>query len=248
RVKARVVLKDEGAPEGLVLSSPSLRDYTFSRAPVDWETARGVWRLLARWRCDPRWSWFGGASDELACAWNRRAFKGDVALDYFACPQMFARGAPYYRHPGDFDSTICADGRDLSSGYSFLYGGWKGTRTALFRRDEVVAETREFLPPHTRDRNPPMMGPTGLHRRWFHLVLEKTGLPGGKARIRGYVDGQVACEYVDPEPLTGDRVGLWTFDGSAIFARVRVVSDGSSGPEPGLAGKPAPPPPEGMSA
>jgi hypothetical protein len=39
------------------------------------------------------------------------------------------------------------------------------------------------------------------------------------------VDGRKILSFKDPKPLTGDRIGFWTYDNGIMVARVRISSE-----------------------
>ena len=117
------------APEG----PGCVADYTFHSAPTDWLVGAGEWGVQSRWACQPRWTWFGGKSRRAAVVWHKQQFAGDVDVDVHASIPMDSVFDPAYRHPGDVNITICGDGRDLSSGYTFVLGGWGNRWTRLLR-------------------------------------------------------------------------------------------------------------------
>jgi len=223
----RVAVKVPGSFsfEHVKVKSANLKNYLFTLSPVDWYTRGGSWKITNRWKCDPRWSWYGGRGKRKAVLWNKRELRGDFTIDLFMSMQMDQRGRPHYYHPGDMNITVCADGENLGSGYSFLFGGHRGTVTQILKNNEPVAETRErlFLPPSTRDHWHPATGPSGLHRRWFHLtVVKRSGL------FEYYLDNQLMCSFRDPDPLPGRRFGIWTYENGIMVARVRVTAEGIS--------------------
>jgi len=113
----------------LKVFSPNIYTYNFQRAPDEWREAGGVWKVTNRWQCDPRWSFFSGQSGNVAAIWNKRRFEGDLTLEFSAGIKMDAQRGSQYEYASDINATICADGRDLSSGYSFLFGGYEGLRS-----------------------------------------------------------------------------------------------------------------------
>ena len=42
-----------------------------------------------------------------------------------------------------------------------------------------------------------------------------------------WVDEELVIDYVDPEPLNGDRAAIWTWDNGIMIARVTVSADKS---------------------
>lgn len=196
--------------EDVQVFSDNVKVYTFSKAPTDWRPAAGTWEITSRWECDPRWSFFSGVPDpstSLAAIWNKYAYQGDVSIEFAVGPKMeTARGGTAYQYARDFNVTIAADGRDLTSGYSFLFGGWDDSSTAITRQGEIVARST-FVIPRT----------SGIHRRWFYVKVEKRG-----PNLSYWVDGTRILSYTDPQPLPGSRIALWSYGCGIMIARVRI--------------------------
>lgn len=203
-------------PGQLTVRSPHVYDYTFSTAPVDWRVASGSWDITSRWICTPKWSWFGGVSHEAAMVWSKRQFRGDQVIDLHSAVMMDYGVGSGYRRFGDMNLSFCADGSNLGSGYTLMYGGFNNARTCLWRRDKVVAE-RADRPYPTRKG--------GAHKNWYNLRAEKLG-----GRVRFYLNQELILEYEDPEPLEGGHVALWTWDGGMMIPRVRIFAEKSRGP------------------
>ena len=221
------------AVEQCSIRSERLVDDYFETAPVEWRVASGTWEMQNRWTCSPQWSWMGGSAPDAAMLWNKHRFQGDITVHLFASFQMVKRDSRIYR-PADLNVSICADGQNPASGYTFLYGGWNNTATALLRRDQVVASTTKLAlrPPTLLDTTPDM---NHLHRKWWHIAIEKRG-----TKITCFVDDELAAEFTDPEPLTGGSVCLWTHDNSVMIARAWIAHEGPARIEDPLAPVPVP--------
>lgn len=204
---------------GLDASSPQLLDYTFGSAPTDWSPAAGNWQVSSRFACDPSWSFFGGYSQGLAAIWNKRQFTGDLVVEAYV---SFKHGLPWnpaawsYR-PADLCLTICGDGANPASGYSFIYSGDEGSRTLIRKGETILAATSDpqFLSPSYSDVKP---ASEEFHRRWWQLVAIKRG-----GRLTFLIDGQEALTVDDPTPLEGGQVGIWTVHNGMMVARVRIA-------------------------
>lgn len=212
-------------PQMVSIQGAQVDDFYFSDAPVDWRADCGQWEITNRWDCSPGWSWYGATTNEAAILWNRQSYLGDQSIDVFASFKMLTGKSIYYR-TGDINLTFCADGRTLESGYTLLYGGWGGGRTALLRRGQVVAQTADpaFVPPQIQDGMP---GTEQLHRRWFWINLTRRG-----NRITASIDGVKALEFIDPEPLNGSRFAVWTVNNWIMLARARVAYSSKGPREP----------------
>lgn len=198
------------------LSGGNLYDYTFYRAPTDWYVSGGTWDMTSRWDCSPGWSWYGGWSERIAAIWNKHSFAGDFAIDLFAACKRDVGG---YQHPRDINITIGGDGRDLASGYSFIFGGWNNTATRILRGTQTVAETTKVLLPANYQAQ--------AHHKWFNLRVERTG-----NIVSFYVDRELALRYIDPKPLPGRRIALWTNGNGVIIARATLYYQQELTPEP----------------
>ena len=221
----RVALWAEGWQPELAstsVGSANVVDEYFEAAPVEWRAESGEWLMQNRWTCSPQWSWYGGSSPQAATLWYKRAFRGDMAVHFFAAFQMKQRDSRIYR-PMELNVTICADGRNLASGYTFIYGGWLNTRSALLKGETIVATTtKETLrPPTLLDTTP---STNFLHRKWWHIAIEKHG-----STISCWVDDRLALQYDDPEPLEGGSACLWTYDNSVMIARAWLAYEEADG-------------------
>ncbi|MFH1708917.1 MAG: hypothetical protein ABIF71_13515 [Planctomycetota bacterium] len=206
-------------PDTIAVNAPTMLNYYFTHSPVDWYARGGEWKVTNRWKCDPRWSWFGGRSESAAALWNKRELAGDFTIDLFMSMQMDTADALHYFHPGDMNITVCGDGENPGSGYAFIFGGERGIETRIMRAGVTVAETVEplFLPPSTRDERQPME--RGLHRRWFHFTVVRQG-----DLFEYYLDNRRMLSFQDPQPLAGRRFGIWTYDNGIMVARIRVTA------------------------
>jgi hypothetical protein len=214
-----IALKLEGVGVSLneaTLTSPNILDYAFAGAPTDWAPREGIWEISDRWNCQPGWSWFCGREADTPLIWSKQSFSGDIVFEFWAAPMMdLPASQGGYSHPSDLNGIICGDGKNLCSGYAFVLAGDNNTRSKLLRLGQTVAENAAF-----RFLNPTCRGDLNqFHRHWFHCRLEKTG-----GHLRYSIDGQVAMDWDDPNPLSGGRVGIWTYQHNGIMiARARVA-------------------------
>jgi len=188
-----------------VFSNNVLTD-TFRQAPSEWRTAGGAWAVQKRWQCDPRWSFFSGENfDGPAVLWHKRSFRGDITVEFAAAIKMRRERGSYTSYGRDINISLCADGQDVDSGYSFVFAGWGNKRNAILRQGKVVAEAS--APLLTED----------IHRKWFLIRAEKRG-----GKLRFFIDDALACEYDDAQPLSGDRIALWTYRCGIMVSRFRL--------------------------
>jgi hypothetical protein len=206
--------------EAVNLRAAGLETYPFKDAPSEWLPVTGVWEVTNRWQCDPRWSFYSGVQrGGVACNWNKLRHGANVTVEFFAGPKMDQDRGRKYEYAADLNAVICADGRDISSGYSFMFGGWDDRGSQIVRGVELVGENPRVTIPRE----------ASTHRRWFYIKLRKNG-----NRLSYWVDGSLVATYDDPKPLTGDRFALWSWDNGIMVAQCRVSTDASGG-------EPAPP-------
>ncbi|WP_106380983.1 PDZ domain-containing protein [Abditibacterium utsteinense] len=218
------ILRPQGDASGLdwtqcVASTPDMLDYSFTAAPTDWRAARGIWNVAERWTCSPQWSFFAGQNDAAPLLWSRFATRGDWTLEaYLATTMDLTRGE---RSPSDLNLTVGADGQNLASGYSFIFGG-KGRSVNQIRRGDAVVWEKPFaMPPSAGD----------IHQDWFYVRLERRQTPRG-VRFRYLVNGRVMADYLDAKPLPdGGHIGFWTQNGGMSIARVRLWHAGLRTPQ-----------------
>jgi hypothetical protein len=195
-------------PEAVEVGAEGVRMYAFKRAPSDWLAAAGNWEMTNRWQCDPRWSFFAGYQlDGVACNWNKLPHGDNVTLDFFVGPKMQQERGRSYEYAGDMNAVIGADGKDIASGYSFMFGGWNNAGSQIVRGKEVLLRNPQVKV--RRDKS--------THRRWFHIKIRKEG-----KEIGYWVDGKKVGGITDPEPLTGQHFGLWTWDNAMMVAQLQV--------------------------
>ncbi|HEX8463504.1 MAG TPA: hypothetical protein VF627_02715, partial [Abditibacterium sp.] len=132
---------------------------------------------------------------------------------------------PGYAHPGDLNLTLCGDGKNPSSGYSFVVAGWDNTRTKLLRGTQVLAENsgRDAFFRETHNQN------TQWHRRWFYIRASATrATKDGKngVQLTLTLDDRPILSAFDPDPLptwkSGGHVAFWTLDSTLMIARAKI--------------------------
>ena len=199
--------------EAIDIRAAGVETYAFKRAPTDWLPAAGTWEVTNRWQCDPRWSFFSGAKRHgPACNWNKRLHGENVTVEFFAGPKMDQDRGRRYEYAADINAVICADGVDVNTGYSFMFGGWNDTGSFVVRQDQVLAKNTNCVIPRK----------SSIHRQWFHVKLRKQ-----RDRLAFWIDGKQIIDTRDPNPLTGRHFALWTWDNGIMVAQLRVASDGN---------------------
>ena len=202
------------------LLSRNVLDYTFGSAPVDWFARSGVWAITNRWTCSPQWSWLGGAAENgIAALWNKREFAGDITVEAYLAFKMGLGAVHSYKNPTDLNISVHADGANPGSGYSFMVGANKNSDTRIMKGTNVLASSSDpsALLPIFEDAYPSTYD---FHRKWWAVRARKRA---GKLQL--FVDEKLVCEADDPEPLTGGRVALWTYNKGMIISRVKIYHE-----------------------
>lgn len=219
--------------EATKIQSEGFTDEEFATAPSNWRTAGcAIAEIANRWQCDPRWSFFSLKSDlrakdlpngKVAVLWNKNLYPGDVTVEFFVGNKMEAeRGRPY-AYARDINVTICSDGKDLTKGYTFMFGGRNNAGSMILRNGVEVRNNSEAKVPTSMR----------YHRHWFEVRVEKRGNTV-RFRVDNYFNsekGQV-LEWEDPNPLTGNQIAIWTYDHAIMISRVQVSGEGGTETEP----------------
>jgi len=203
--------------ESVSVENNHVYDYTFASAPTDWWVQSGVWEMTNRWSCSPGWSWFGGRSEEVAAVWNKRKFSGDLSAQFYFAFKMNLSGTPAWQElPSDMAVTICGDGQNLGTGYTFVVGADGNRRTVLLRNGKIVAETRDpkALLVSMADGHP---ASNDLHRRWWYVRVNKIG-----SRVECWLDNELVLTYHDDAPLDAGQMALWTYNNGIMLSRVQI--------------------------
>ena len=210
--------------EKMLVSSANRDDYTFTEAPVDFYAPSGRWNVFSRWPCYGDWSFFGGTGRHPTL-WSKRTYGGDVVAEFYAHPQMDLPKEPGYSHPGDLNVSICGDGKNPASGYSFVIAGRDNTATQILRGNKVVAERRDDKGWFHDTINHVM----SWHRTWFYIRAEaRAATKDGKDGVMVTLsrNDEKMLEFFDADPLplykSGGRVAFWTLDSTMMIARAKI--------------------------
>jgi len=205
----------------VTIGAPSVQKYLFRKAHTDWRVVKGAWEITNRWQCDPRWTFMSGRNlGGIAGMWYKRRLAGDTTMDFYVGPKMDSSRGRRYEYAANFNCTLAGNGIDLDSGYGFLFGGFNNTKTVLLRKNKIVAEAKWPVTQGFMRKGEPAVIPSAklnIHRMWFHVKAQKKG-----NRLRLWIDDELVIDYTDPQPLTGDRVALWTWKNGIMVARVTV--------------------------
>ena len=108
----------------------------------------------------------------------------------------------------DMFVVLCGDGSSIDKGYVLHIGAEKGAETKLLRNGVAVAGTKRF---------PIVMGPHCNSPRQLDVQIRRRG-----SRIRVWLSGRRAFDYVDPKPIISGKIGLGRLNGRADFSDVVV--------------------------
>ena len=213
--------------EQLVATTANRDDYTFTEAPVDFYAPSGRWNVFSRWPCYGDWSFFGGAGRNPTL-WSKRTYGGDVVAEFYAHPQMDLPKEPGYSHPGDLNVSLCGDGKNPASGYSFVLAGDNNTATKILRGNKVVAQRTDDKGTFQNTINHNM----AWHRVWYYIrASARAATQNGKNGVLVSLsfNDEKLLEYFDPDPLPlyqdGGRVAFWTLDSTMMIARAKIEAE-----------------------
>jgi len=194
---------------------PNLITYTFAKSPVEWRSAAGEWEVSNRWSCDDRWSWFSGeARNGPAIIWNKHSFSGDFSMEFCGAIKMDNKRGSEYSYARDMNLAIAADGLDVTSGYSFIFGGWNNALSCIARKDTIAMQPRKVDDAKFKQS-------ANMHRQWWYFKVERRA-----GKMRWFLDNKLVTDaYIDPDPIDGARVALWAYDVGITVARVRIAAE-----------------------
>ena len=213
--------------EKLLATTANRDDYTFTEAPVDFYAPSGRWNVFSRWPCYGDWSFFGGTGRN-PILWSKRTYGGDVVAEFYAHPQMDLPKEPGYSHPGDLNVSLCGDGKNPASGYSFVLAGDNNTATKILRGNKVVAERKDDKGTFQNTINHNM----AWHRTWFYIrASARATTQNGKngVLVTLALNDEKLLDYFDADPLplyqSGGRVAFWTLDSTMMIARAKIEAE-----------------------
>ncbi|MBI5830851.1 MAG: hypothetical protein HZB16_00885 [Armatimonadetes bacterium] len=193
-------------------------DTTFVKAPWEWQSGKGLWETVNRWKCDPRWSFFGGYKNPNPLMWTKADYFGDQQVEAYMAIKMDMPGPPYYLHPSNLGVTLGGNGRDVLSGVTLLFAARNNTCSLLYRDGILVGENKD---PGAKFAHvgPQGEGLTKFHRHWFHLVLRRVG-----GKIQAFCDDKLLFDVPDTGPTTArpGKVGIFGVDNGVMVSRVKL--------------------------
>ncbi len=217
----------------LEVNSDSTYEYLFNTAPSEWQVGSGIWEVLNRWQCDPRWSWFSGDSpknpnkpnERLAMLWWRRQLEGDFTFEmYFGFKMDNIRGDKY-SYARDVNISLVPDTADLVSGYNFVIGGQIGKRANAGSWVQRGSEKIPFMDNSDTTISRYAIDASASHRFWHHYMLTRRG-NRFTLQFTDTKKTQTLFDFTDNDPLPFNRIGLWTYDCGLMISRVRIQTSG----------------------
>ncbi len=207
--------------------TPNGYDTTFVTAPTAWHVGKGTWETTNRWKCDPRWSFFGGYLDMHPLIWTKADYGGDQQIEAYMAIKMKARdGENRYENASDLCVVLCGDGRDVTSGYALMFAAENNTCALLLKNGKVIGrnDSRDSYFTHIATDDE---GTRNFHRHWFHLVLRKAG-----GRLLAVVDDKVLFDVEDPDPIDSGKAALYTVQNGVMVSRAKLWYEREPAPTP----------------
>ncbi len=216
---ARVALVSEGgAPAFSDLRLENLTGalYRFEELEPAWRQAGGRWTLHSGMSCIPWDNWItGDGRNEPAVMWLRRPAPGDVAVRFDVCEFTLGTDDPnvtHYHFPyHDITLAVCADGKDLRSGYAVEIGADGGACLRVRKQGNLIFETYDFTIKMGSHCNSPRQVRCYFRKRGGELTL--------------WINGRLMAKMYDDKPLAGGYIGLSAKDCRANFSDVLVMPD-----------------------
>ena len=206
----------EASVDALRIENLTALRYSFERLSASWRQQSGGWMLHSGLSCIP-WNYWLTADGrrEPAVLWHRAKLPDDVAVRFDVSEITIGTDDPdvtHYHYPyHDITLALCADGRDLRSGYAVEIGANRGTCTRMRRRGKVVFETYGF---------DIVMGDHCNTPRQVEVYLRKAG-----SRLTLVLNGQTLVQFEDPDPLPAGWLGLGVSDCRANFSDVFIMPE-----------------------
>ena len=192
-------------PEKSAATCSNLDDFTFSSAPVQWRVGRGTWETEPHWACVGRGAHYLGMDVGPAVLWTKQCYRGDMVVEAYLTNAEIP--AHVLETPRNLNVTICGDGANLGSGYSFILGGRDGKEVRMLKGAKELSRsafTTHRVSKHNRDI-------------WFQIRIQKTG-----KSVKFIVDDRVVADYLDPAPINEGHLAVWTYATGVVLGRMRI--------------------------
>jgi hypothetical protein len=195
----------------------------FENATAGWLPIHGSWDNTSRWQCEFAWTFFSGLGPDSVVLLSKRRFDGDQSHEfYFGMKDIFGRDYQNRRYARrDVNFSFCCDGKDLFSGYTFLYGGFANKASFLYRGRRQVAVNDNVIFKPFDDHNA-QNAIYDEHLYWHRLRFEKVG-----TRVRVLFENEVVFDYTDPEAgmPDGGHIAMWTRRNGIMYARLNSSAE-----------------------
>jgi len=195
--------------------------YAYHKPAPDWLPVGGEFRLHGGVSCLRASSWLSMlGQEENALMWHKRTTEGALSVGLKAMEHSMWYGwdkRPTHAHTAykNIGIALCADGKDITSGYAVIVNGWNLARSVITRKGRVVASVAQGpdFPCVYQGGHAP------LSPRWSSI---RVSLRGDTVQLR--VNGVPVLGYKDPEPLSGGMVGVWCWDAAMNIGDVHLAA------------------------
>jgi len=204
----------------------NVKDSLFTESLHEWTQNGGLWDVVNRFMCQPKWSHMNGESrTDLAAIWNKFLYKGDFCVEMHVGTRH-----GWYQRTGDFNVSILSRQTSPGQGYTVTCGGWDNDNsqmyTRLYRNGALLAVSDKYLVPRQREGarrlyiDPLLPAGRDVHGAWYYVKFRKVG-----KKLEYSFDNEPVFSIEDPDPLVQGRLGVWTYMNSMMVARVRVSAE-----------------------
>ena len=205
-------------PEKATATCANMDDFTFSSAPVHWRVGSGTWETEPHWACTGRGAHYLGMNVGPAVLWTKQRYRGDLVVEAYLTNAEIP--AHVLETPRNLNITICGDGANLGSGYTFMLGGRDGKEVRALKGAKELSRsafTTHRVSKHNQDI-------------WFQIRIEKTG-----KSLKFFVDDRVVADCIDSNPIDEGHLAVWTYAAGVVLGRLRIwyEQQGAWQPVPG---------------
>ena len=188
-------------------SCPTWRDFVFRGRQTDWFCTGVDWVPLARWSCDPRWSWLGAETRKRTALWYRHELRPPYAVS--AVVSVGARHAfgEEYERGRDVNLALGATGSDPSSALAVKAMNAETTGIEVWHHGKLI----------TRAAGVGLPSGHSLHHNWFEVTAIAE-----ERRLRVRFEGREVLDVPLANPLQPGRAALWTENNSVRVARITL--------------------------
>ncbi len=186
---------------------PGWRDFVFRERQTEWFCTGADWTPLARWSCDPRWTWLGAETRRRTALWYRHELRPPYAISAVVSLGARHRFGEEYNRGRDMNFALGATDPDPMSGLAVRAMNAERTGIQVWRDGTLIARAASVGLPSGHS----------LHHNWFELtaIVEEK-------RLRVRFEGREVLDVALAEPVQPGKAAVWTENNSIRVARLTL--------------------------